>query len=73
MSGKGFLESLFDDVALWSAVQCSKDANGKPDPYKAAGIAYGMRGNLSDSDIARLGSYLGAEGGFDSSDDDYHT
>ena len=78
MSSKGFLESLMDSFSLWAAVQNSKDHHGKPDPYKAAGIAYGMRGNLSTADILELGGYLGAEGAFvsngsmDSTDDDYY-
>ena len=44
MSSKGFTEGLLDDFSLWAAVQDSKDSSGKPDPYKAAGIAYGARG-----------------------------
>ncbi len=63
----GFFEDLAKNVALWGAVQASKDANGKPDPYKAAGIAAGM-GNFSAGDRARLGAMLGSEGAFD---DDY--
>lgn len=79
MSSKGFIESLLDSFALWSAVQDSKDIHGKPDPYKAAGIAYGMRGDLSTADILELGGYLGAEGAFtsngsmDSPDVDYYS
>ena len=42
----GFFEDLMKDLELWGAVQASKDKNGKPDPYKAAGIAAGM-GNFS--------------------------
>lgn len=66
MGSKGFIESLLDSFSLWAAVQDSKDSNGKPDPYKAAGIALGMRGDLSTADILELGGYLGAEGAFDS-------
>jgi len=66
-SNMGFLEDLAKNLALWGAVQASKDANGKPDPYKAAGIAAGM-GNFSAGDRARLGAMLGSEGAFD---DDY--
>ena len=54
----GFLDGLAKSAALWGAVQASKDENGKPDPYKAAGIAAGM-GNFSLSDRARLGAMLG--------------
>lgn len=60
----GFLEDLAKNVALWGVVQASKDANGKPDPYKAAGIAAGM-GNFSAGDRVRLGAMLGSEGAFD--------
>lgn len=64
----GFLDGLAKSAALWGAVQASKDENGKPDPYKAAGIAAGM-GNFSLSDRARLGAMLGSQGAFDSTDD----
>lgn len=60
----GFLEDMAKNAALWSAVQASKDASGKPDPYKAAGMAAGM-GRFSMSDRARLGAMLGSEGAFD--------
>lgn len=67
----GFFDDLAKNAALWGAVQASKDENGKPDPYKATGIAFGM-GNRSFSDIARLGAILGSEGAFDkNTDDDY--
>ena len=32
---EGFFEGLVHDATLYSAVQASKDSNGKPDPYKA--------------------------------------
>lgn len=64
----GFLDSLAKSAALWGAVQASKDENGKPDPYKAAGIAAGM-GNFSLGDRARLGAMLGSQGAFDSTND----
>ena len=57
--------AFFDGMLLWAAVQNSKDSNGKPDPYKAAGIVYGLNGKLNNSDMAELGTYLGAEGAFD--------
>ncbi len=66
--GKGLLERLIDSVVMNAAVQASKDKNGKPDPYKAAGILFGAKGKLSDSDIAELGTVLGAEGAFDDKD-----
>lgn len=66
--GKGFLESLIGTFVAHAAVQASKDANGKPDSYKAAGILYGAKGSLSDSDMAEVGAMLGAEGAFDDKD-----
>jgi len=59
----GFFEDLIKDLELWGAVQASKDKNGKPDPYKAAGIAAGM-GNFSWSDQAMLAGMLGSQGAF---------
>ncbi len=61
----GFLEDLAKNAALWGTVQASKDANGKPDPYKAAGI-----GNFSAGDRAKLGAMLGREGALDDDDSD---
>ncbi|MDD2649434.1 MAG: hypothetical protein PHI27_13760 [Eubacteriales bacterium] len=66
MANKGFFESLLEDVAYYAAIQSSKDLSGKPDPYKAAGMLHGMRGDLSSADIFKMGGYLGAEGAFDS-------
>ncbi len=66
--GKGLLESLFEGFAMNAAIQASKDTNGKPDPYKAAGMMFGANGSLSDSDLAELGAVLGAEGAFDDKD-----
>ncbi len=63
----GFFDDLAKNIALWGAVQASKGSNGKPDPYKAAGIAAGM-GHFSAGDRARLGAMLGSEGAFDSDD-----
>lgn len=65
---KGLLESLIEGIVMNAAVQASKDANGKPDPYKAAGLLFGAKGSLSDSDLAELGAVLGAEGAFDDKD-----
>ena len=71
MAGKnngGFLDGLLHDMALFAAVQASKPSGGgKPDPYKAAGIAAGM-GHTSFEDTMRLGAILGAEGAFDDED-----
>lgn len=68
MKNKGFLESIFDNMAFRAAVLDSKDSCGKPDPYKAAGIAFGMRGDLSTEDILKLGRYLSEEDAFRSDD-----
>ena len=66
MSKRGFMEDFLNSLSLWAAVMDSRDAQGRPDPYRAAGIAYGMRGDLSDPDMMELGGYLGAEGAFES-------
>lgn len=68
----GFFDDLVKNAALWGIVQASKDENGKPDPYKAAGIAAGM-GNFSFSDSARLGAMLGSQGAFDTNTDDNYS
>ena len=38
----GFLDQMAKIAALGMAAEMSKDKKGKPDPYKAAGIAAGM-------------------------------
>lgn len=60
----GVLDDLVKNAALLGAVEASKDKNGEPESYKAAGIAVGM-GNFSFSDMARLGAMLGSQGAFD--------
>ncbi len=60
----GFWDDLAKDLSLWAAVEASKDKNGKPDPFKAAGMAAGM-GNFSFSDQVTLGAMLGSQGAFD--------
>lgn len=67
---KGFLEDIFNSIALNAAVQLSRRGNSKPDPYKAAGIVYGFKGDLSDSDIAQLGTLLGAQDAFEETEDE---
>lgn len=67
MSRKGIVESLLDSLSLWAAVQDSKNSCGKPDQYKAAGIAFDMKGDLSTAEMLDLGDYLAAEGAFKSS------
>lgn len=66
MSGKkeGLYDRIKKSVALGMAVEMSRDENGKPDPYKAAGIARGM-GHHSMSDAVNLGIMLHQSGGFD--------
>ncbi len=60
----GFLDQMAKAAALGMAVEMSKNKKGKPDPYKAAGIAAGM-GYTALSDRASLGAMLGSEGAFD--------
>lgn len=66
---KGFIESILQDILLAGAVEASRNKDGKPDPYKAAGIATGF-GRSSLEDQMRLATMLGAEGAFDSSEID---
>lgn len=68
----GFFDELAKNAALWAAVEASKDKNGKPDPYKAAGMAAGM-GNFSLSDRARLGAMLGSQGAFDTNTGNHYS
>lgn len=67
---KGFFESLFDSFAKdfinYTVTEMARDKNGKVDPFASAGIAYGMKGRLSNSDLEKLGRTIGAKGGFDS-------
>ena len=63
MSKKDSGDFFGDMIKLWGAVQASKGSDGKPDPYKAAGIAAGL-GHTSPSDIAMLGGMLGSQGAF---------
>lgn len=60
----GFFDDLENHMTLLAAVEASKDEKGKPDPYKAAGIAAGM-GYFSLDDAALLGAMLGSQGAFD--------
>lgn len=64
---KGFLESIIEAICLGSIIEASKDKNGKPDPYKAAGIVYGS-GMLDNSNTGSFGAMLGAMGAFDDDD-----
>lgn len=65
---EGFLEGVIKDIALGAIVEASKDDKGKPDPYKAEGMAAGF-GHTSLEDTVRLGAMLGSQGAFD--DDDF--
>lgn len=60
------LELLTALFVAWLA----SDSNGKVDPHKAAGIAWGMKGSMSNEDIADLGATLGAMGAFDDDNSD---
>lgn len=61
-------DDIFQVFGLLGAVNASKDENGKPDPYKAAGIAMGLGFN-SFKDIAMLGSMLLGQGAFNEEPD----
>jgi len=61
-----FLQDLQRQAIAWAAVEASKDAYGRPDPYVAGGLAAGM-GMTSLEDSVHLGAMLGAEGAFSSS------
>lgn len=65
----GFFDSLLKNIALQCCIEASKDENGKPDPYKAAGMAAGL-GHDSFDDFAKLGGMLGSQGAFDDDNDD---
>ncbi len=64
---KGFFEGILHDILLAGAVEASRDKSGKPDPYKAAGIAMGF-GHTSLEDQMRLATMLGSEGAFEGND-----
>lgn len=66
----GLLDDLERDARFRAAINASKDSTGKPDPYKAAGIAMGMGHSYSLQDAAILGGMLGAQGAFDDRKDD---
>ena len=59
----GFLDDLGKSLSFQAMIEASKDKNGKPDPWKVAGMAAGM--GLDPSQLAGLGAMLGAQGGFD--------
>lgn len=60
----GFLEDVAKNITLKAITEISKYENGKPDPYKAAGIAAGTGNFSSPKDKAMLGAILGNEGAF---------
>jgi len=66
-----FLDELLKDFDMIAAVEASKDASGKPDPYLATGLVHGRKGSLSFYDTLRLGAFLGAQGAFDDSGDNW--
>lgn len=65
---KSFWKDVLELVLLIAITHFSKDSKGKSDPYKAAGIAYGMKGKLTDKDLTDLGTMLGAQDAFDEED-----
>ena len=64
----GFFEGLLKDIETIAIINATKDSDGKPDPYKAAGALYGLHGDLSLNDMADIGTFLGASGAFDKKD-----
>ena len=66
----GLLDDLERDARFHAAILASRDSNGKPDPYKAAGIVMGMGHGYSLQDAAILGGMLGKAGAFDEKEDD---
>ena len=61
----GLLDDLEKAARFQAAINASKGATGKPDPYKAAGIVMGMGKGYSLADAAKLGAMLGKQGAFD--------
>ena len=66
-----FLDDLLKDFDMIAAVEASKDASGKPDPYLATSLVQGRKGSLSVNDTLRIGTFLGAQGAFDDSGDNW--
>ena len=60
---------MLELLALLLIALFSEDDNGKVDPYKAAGIAWGIKGDMSADETARFGAMLGAIGAFDDNGD----
>jgi len=65
----GFLDDMVKAFSMLVAVEASKDSTGKPDPFTATVIATGARENLSFNGTLLLGTFLGAQGAFDDSND----
>lgn len=69
---EGFWDGVVKAIGIGLAVEMSKDEHGKPDPYKAAGMAAGGIHDFSSRDMAALVGLLDHEGAFDEDDsDDY--
>lgn len=67
---RGFFWNLFKNASFQDAIQNGERGDGKIDPYAVAGAAHGLKGDLSDSDMAGLGAMLGAMGAFDDDEDE---
>ena len=63
MANGGFFDDLIKDLETMSIIEASRGRDGKIDPYAAAGMAFGL-GRTSNADIERLGTMIGAQGGF---------
>lgn len=64
----GLLDDLEKAAQFQSAINATKDANGKPDPYAAAGVVMGMGKGYSLEDAAMLGRMLERQGAFNDDD-----
>lgn len=61
----GLLEDLEKAAMFQAAIEASRKADGKPDPYAAAGIVMGLGQGYSLQDASILGAMLGSQGAFD--------
>ena len=63
-----FFESLLKTITFMGIAAASEDSKGKTDPYKAAGIAYGL-GYDSFENRMKLAEILGGSEAFDKDSD----
>ena len=60
-------DGFAEDLVNYAVAEMARDKNGKLDPFSAAGISFGQKGKLTNSDIEKLGRTIGVKGGFDES------